>query len=576
MQGRRYTGVINGVSAGYLRVADPFIVTIAVLYAFLLGFLNIAQEMGTRFGGLASNIGRHIRVATWQDPSVVAILVGILMLFLAYQLWLRKRAALFVLMAFLLLQAAIEVVRGMGAVAGVVSLAFAMLLLPAVKAFPARPDPASFKRFKVVAPLFLFVFFSCGIVALYLMRGSLGLRGSNVYSLGYRAVAVALGESGLHFQGWAIICRDVLIIFAYVGFIYLMVLLFRSYSENAGQKPEEHLLATRLIESHGCDSLSYFNLRHDKNLFFYEDKIFLAYRTVGGMAIISGDPVGPPELVPEIMGEFKKYCKERGWRLTTFAASEELVGMYEEAGLKGWCLGEEAIVDLREFTLEGRKVRKLRQSVNKVEKMGVTMEFMFNAGIPAHVKHELEQISVDWRGGKPETGFAMGLGRLMSSEDPDCLLSIAYDKDMSPIGFLYMVPMHPQIGYSLDVHRSMIGAPGGLTDLMFSKTALFLKERGYEQMSLHFLAFSQHYREDRTEPGAPIWRAVAKLIGHVVPVVSLYNFDKKFFPRWKKRYIVYGSLIDFPLIGFAGVSAESALKVSKKRDREALAGAREK
>ena len=49
----------------------------------------------------------------------------------------------------------------------------------------------------------------------------------------------------------------------------------------------------------GADTLAPFVLRADKSYFFTDDETaFLAYRVVGGVAIVSGDPVGPPERGP--------------------------------------------------------------------------------------------------------------------------------------------------------------------------------------------------------------------------------------------------------------------------------------
>jgi lysyl-tRNA synthetase class 2 len=568
MQGKyEYAG--NEVFSRYRTLATPFIASLTILYALLLGILNITRALGFHLRGFVYHIERSIHVATGMDARFVPVVLRVFMLFLAYELWLRKRAALLVLLAFLVVESAAEIRGSHGLAVGVTGLFVSALLLTAAGEFPARPDPALIRRFKLALPVFAVLFLCFGAGGLYLLRGNLGVSGG-VYALAHKAVTIPVGKSGLDFDGWAVLYRDSLIILTILGLVYLVVLLFRPYREREERGPEQSELAGRLVERYGSDSLAYFNLRDGKNFFFHTDRIFLAYRQVGDVAVISGDPVGPSELVSVLLAGFRAYCAERGWRITSVGSSEEFVRRSREIGLKGFEIGEEAIIDLDGFSLEGRRVRKLRQSVNKLDRMGVTMEFVFNAGIPSHMKHELCRISADWRGGKPETGYSMGLGRLMNSQDPDCLLSVAYDADTRPIGFLHLVPMYPHIGYSLDVTRTMNGAPNALSEFMLARTALFLKEQGYREMSLHFLAFSQHYREDRREPGAALWRAVAKVLDHVLPVVSVYRFDKKFCPMWKKRYIAYRSLLDFPAAAFAIISSESALKVTRPEDRKGL------
>jgi lysyl-tRNA synthetase, class II len=564
---RSRAAVFQEVASKALKTAFPVLAVIAIYYALTLALLNFMQALGNRFGTMASGVERVTHFAMWDGPAVIPALLGVFMLVMAYELWMRKRTALVVFCSFIVLQAAIDMFRGMSRGATAVTVMVAMVLALAVKQFPGRPDPRALKRFKVVAPALAVVFFTTGVVGLFIMRDYYGLRGTNVYGLGYKALTVVAGTSNLRFVGWHAVFRGALIVLAICGTIYVFYLLFRPHRPGT-QTAQEEAEARRLVEDYGTDSLAYFNTRHDKNKFFYGRDSFIAYRLVGDVAVVSGDPVGPAGEIPEAIDAFREYCLERGWRFTVLGASGNLMPYYEEAGLKGYAMGEETIVSVEDFTLEGRDVRKLRQSVNKLAKAGYTMEFLYTASIPAHMKHDLERISVDWRGGKEETGFSMGLGRLMSSEDPDCLLAVAYDPEMQPIGFLHFVPMYPRAGYSLDVHRSRLDSPGALSEFMIAKTALFLKSEGYRQMSLHFLAWAQHYRDDRESPGNPFWRAVANVMDHFLPIVSVYGFDKKFNPAWKKRMLLHEGFIDLLVAGIVAATAESAFSVTRPSDRK--------
>jgi lysyl-tRNA synthetase, class II len=339
-------------------------------------------------------------------------------------------------------------------------------------------------------------------------------------------------------------------------------LKIQSRGRDLYQESQDYLKAKNLVKCYGSDSLSYFNLRWDKDLFFCKDDSFLAYRRIMGIALISADPIGPLERIPEIIKEFQKYCKKKGLPFAYFASGEENLSFYKEAGLRAFNLGEEAVIRLDGFSLEGRKMKDLRHAVTKVKKMGIKIEFMFNADIPTHLRRELRQVSREWRGDKPETGFSMGLGRLFDPEDENCLLCLAYDGNYQPIGFLHLVPIYPNRGYSLDISRTRDDAPNGLMEFMFAKTAEFLIKRGFQYMSLHFCFFSQHYRYDREELGSALARFIAKLFNYRLPIISLYNFDKRFLPLvWKKRFIIYERILDFPLIILACLKAESVMNI---------------
>jgi lysyl-tRNA synthetase class 2 len=489
------------------RAASPII----IFFTLLLGVFNILQAFEVHLGGKAIFMERYIALTTDNIAAVVLFLFGGFMLFLAYHLWLRKRAALLLLFAMFSTRAIIGILLGKNTSMATMYFMLSFILLLVAGEFNVSPDPASWKKFRVAFPILLTLYLVVATTGLYLLRGKLDVS-ANVPSLLYRTLLLAVGERGTaNFHGWLILFADLLTLASVIGLFYLANLILRPRREDLCQPPEEHQRARELVEGYGSDSLAYFTIREDKNLFFHSDKIFLAYRCLDGIAVISGDPVGPRELVPTIIKEFQTYCYKRGWRLAIIGARDDYLPMYEQLDLKAICIGEEAVIPLDGFSLEGRQVKTLRHAVTKLTKKGVTMEFQFNAGIPGHLRHELAQLSADWREGVPETGFSMGLGRLMHSEDQNCLLAIAYDAESSPLGFLYMVPMYPHLGYSLDVARTAIGSTNGVNEFMIARTAIFLKEHGYRYMTLHLSGLSQFYREDRDEKGSALGRLITRI-----------------------------------------------------------------
>lgn len=548
----------------------------AIGTAMVMSVLNYAAAMGRGVGGIASGLERFVHVWSWQGPEQLSLLVGTFLLVLTYELWLRKRAALILLSSVVILQSFFNVVRDLNFIRSAVMLVFGLALLAGLPEFPGKPDRRSLRQMKLAAPLLVAGFFFCGILGLYLGRSGLGIGGSNIYALAYRSVQVAAWKSHLDFDGWMALYKDSLILIGLIVIVSMAVLLFRPYREPEDTDGDRLKRARELVKRYGSDSFAYFNLRDDKEFFFYGDETFIAYRRLEDVALISADPVGPVELIPQAIKAFKSYCLLRGWRVGGVGANAELSALYEEAGLKTFVLGEEAVVDLPSFSLEGRKVRKLRQSVHKLERSGITIEFMFNVSIPSHMKHELKRISADWRGEHDESGFAMGLGRLLSQVDPDCLLSIAYDSEMSPIGFMHWVPMYPHRGYSLDVHRTRRDAPGALSDFLIARTACFLGKNGYRYLSLHFSNLSTHYREDRPDPGSAFWRLVARIFNRFFALISLYDFDKKFSPLWKERLVLHQSGVDLLLVGLVSGQAESIMNATKPSVRNWRSGRGEK
>ncbi len=112
------------------------------------------------------------------------------------------------------------------------------------------------------------------------------------------------------------------------------------------QAEHERELARALVQAWGFDTLAPFVLRADKSYFFTEDEsAFLAYRVVGCVAIVSGDPVGPPDRGPELVGRFVAHARVRDWRIAILGASERWLPVYAAHGLHSLYHGDEAIVD---------------------------------------------------------------------------------------------------------------------------------------------------------------------------------------------------------------------------------------
>ncbi len=133
--------------------------------------------------------------------------------------------------------------------------------------------------------------------------------------------------------------------------------------------------AAQLVQDHGTDTLSFFKLRGDKQYFFSDQRdAFVGYRIENGVLLLSGDPVGTRAAFPGLIEQLKTFAETRGLRLGVIGAHERLCPLYEEFGLKTIYLGDEAIIELDKFSLEGRPIRKVRQSVTRLTKAGYTAE----------------------------------------------------------------------------------------------------------------------------------------------------------------------------------------------------------
>ena len=114
-------------------------------------------------------------------------------------------------------------------------------------------------------------------------------------------------------------------------------------------------VASELVREHGTDTLAFFKLCADEHYLFSEDGgAFVGYTIENGVLLLSGDPVGPAGAIPGLLRDVREFAEARGLKLGALGASAAICPLYEELGLKTIYLGDEAVVELSRFSLEGR------------------------------------------------------------------------------------------------------------------------------------------------------------------------------------------------------------------------------
>jgi lysyl-tRNA synthetase class 2 len=326
--------------------------------------------------------------------------------------------------------------------------------------------------------------------------------------------------------------------------------------------------ASNLVRAHGADTLAFFKLRGDKQYLFSEDRrAFVGYTIENGVLLLSGDPVGPEDALPDLLGQVRAFAEGRGLKLAALGASQGLCPLYGELGLRATYLGDEAIVDLRRFSLEGRPIRKVRQSVTRLGKAGYQAELCELGTLDPGTLAQLEEVVERGRQGAPERGFSMAMDSLQGQHDHETLVVIARDGEGQIRGVLHFVPCYGRPAVSLSFMRRDPSTPNGLTEFLVVRAIELLRDRGLEELSLNFAAFAKWIHS----PVRPHERLLGKLIALGNPffqIESLYRFNAKFFPRWEPRFLVYEGAFGLPRAGIAALWAEGQLPKPSLHMRE--------
>jgi lysyl-tRNA synthetase class 2 len=345
-----------------------------------------------------------------------------------------------------------------------------------------------------------------------------------------------------------------------------------------------------LLRSFGeWDSLGYFATRRDKSIVWNTSESATAqagvsYRVIGSVSLASGNPVGDPEHWESAIEQWRAKARASGWSLAVMGAGELGATAYAEAGLTAFEIGDEAILDMRTFSLNGPGMKAVRQSVSRLQRRGYTTAVARHGDVdPAHFD-ELSASASRWRGdGGDERGFSMALGRLGDPLDSQCLLVEAHDPDGALRAFLSFVPWGRN-GLSLDLMRRDPTADNGLVELMVASLAERAPIFGVGRVSLNFAMFREAFErgaEIGAGPIARLWRHALLLASRNWQLESLYRSNAKYQPEWQPRYICFEYPSDLPRVGTAAGNAEGfltrpSLAMSSRHGKEPAAGALER
>jgi phosphatidylglycerol lysyltransferase len=332
---------------------------------------------------------------------------------------------------------------------------------------------------------------------------------------------------------------------------YSIALLFRPVLYRLRTVPQERAAATEIVRQHGRAPLDFFKLWPDKSLFFAPSRrAFLAYRVGGGCALVLADPVGPEEEIEPTIREFSRFCAENDWDLAFYQTLPDFLTIYERCGLTKLKLGDDAIVDLHKFTLEGKDKRGLREAVRKLERQGVQVRQYdppLSEGLVAHLK----EVSDDWLQipGRRERQFT--LGRF----EPDYVRSspvlAATTSEGTIQAFVNSIPSYRKGETTIDMMRRRSHAPNGVMDLLMVKLMFLSRDRGFERFSLGLAPMSGFAEK---EGASAEERAIHFFFQHLTFIFSFTGiraYKAKFATDWEPRYIVHHNVMDLPRVALA-------------------------
>ena len=532
--------------------------------AYLFGIFNILANVFRQFRPQANRLDHYVPVLINATAFSTAVFTGILLIIIARGLSRRKARARNFAIAALALNVISDIFRIHRHPIQITISAILLILLIIVRSeFYAVSDPAT--KFAPIRALFIGVVLviSSGMAMIYFRHGKDLVGNPSIKNILLTVIEGMIGISGpVEFKSEAI-SNTVDISLAAMGIFTLIVplwLFFRRIVPIPKMSEEDISGVLDLINhDQDQDSLGYFATRADKSVIWSNNKkAGIAYRVQGGVMLASGDPFGEYSLWGEVIENFLEVAKEHAWTPAVMGASDAGGEVWvERADMLAIDIGDEAVIKVEDFTLEGRPMANVRQMVNRIKRKGYSTRTARLSELSNEEIVKLRKVAKEWRYGVAERGFSMSMDRFAESKDSNCLITIAEIEGQIK-GFLYFVPWGDH-RVSLDRMQRERGTDPGLNELMITETAEYSKTHGITHISLNFAAFRSLFeRADKISAG-PITRGTRNLIrffSNWFQVESLYRFNAKFQPEWQTRYVLYPKASDLPKVGWAALRAE--------------------
>jgi lysyl-tRNA synthetase class 2 len=549
----------------------------AALLSLLVGLAYIVE--GLRSGPVYNHLKHSLHKLNEVAPGVLSlfprvadVIVGMLLLMFAHALRRRKKRAwqgVMLLLAFSVIVHAVRAIAHASLPDGdhFVAVAGAAILLVLLwiyrSEFYATGDPRT--RWRAVWAFFGLAVADIIIGFAYISVGG-GLQAdytpaerlqSAIYNLvGFNGPVHFVTETRADLFG---------VVMGGLGLLTVIVagFLFLRPARREGRLGAQDAARIRaLLDKYGeRDSLGYFTLRTDKSIIWSPTgKSCIGYRVQSGVMLASGDPIGDPEAWPGAISAFLDEAARHAWVPAVLGCSE--------LGAETWCregdgltaleLGDEAIVNVADFTLQGRSMRNVRQMVTRVCKHGYVAEVRRIGDVPREEINRLNRQADSWRGNPTERGFSMALGRVGGVGDDDCVIATATEDGVLR-AILHFVPWGPD-GLSLDLMRRDRAAQPGLNDFLIVEAIKRAPDLGVKRISLNFAMFRAALERGERIGAGPVlraWRGLLLVASRWFQIESLYKFNAKFCPEWVPRFVVYTGTRDIPRIGLAALEAEA-------------------
>jgi len=307
--------------------------------------------------------------------------------------------------------------------------------------------------------------------------------------------------------------------------------------------------AEYLLTQYGDSPLDYFKISKDKILYISDNYPgFISYRVSNGYAVVLEEPVCAEGNKAVLIGEFESYCNKKGFKTVYYRIDEDSFYYFNSFKKKRVFIGQEAIVDIPLFKLEGKDRKSLRNGLNGLSKKGYAAQ-LHTAPVTGSLIQALEQVSDEWLETfeTEEIIFSQGMFDRDELKKQDVIT--LSDNEGRIVAFLNIVPDYSPQECTYDMIRKTADAPGGAMDALIVRLIEYAREKGYLFLNMGMVPMAGIDKPENT--AEQVVKFAYERLKRFRNYQGLRDFKEKYAARWANKYLVYQD--DFDLVQLPAV-----------------------
>lgn len=483
---------------------------------------------------------------------LASALAGFALLLLSVSLWRRKQLGWLLTLSILIISIPIHLLKGLDYEEATFAALLAGLLIYLRPHFHARSDPPSVRQglqTLLAALAFTLIY---GVIGFYFLDRHFKVTFG--FWSAVRQTIVMFTEfynPGLQpVTGFGRYFVDSIYIISAATIGYALLMLLRPVLNRRSQTVEDRARAWEIVRAHGQTSLARIALLDDKSFFFTPGGSLISYVLEDRVALALGDPIGPKDDIDHAISSFEEFCSQNDWFPVFYQVCETNLEIYKAMDFHALLIGHEAIVDLAQFTLEGSENKTLRNTYNKLVRLGYHHDVV-QPPYSARMLRELKFVSDDWLTARRATELRFSLGWFDEAYLSTCPILLVRDREGFIEGFANFATEFQANEIAVDLMRYLQHSESGLMDFLFVSLFQWAREQGFSTFNLGLSALSgvgEHSDDPIVERAL---NYIYQSVNHFYNFRGLHSFKEKFHPRWSQRYLVYPAMSNLPAISAA-------------------------